>query len=356
MFYLSDKVTAFLWMYKTFCIFAVRMSRNTTIFTILIALGVVLLWVDVCSGSIWLNPLSCIRTGDSLFNAESIEHRILFHIRLPKVLTALLAGSALSVSGLLMQTLFRNPLAGPYTLGVSSGASLGVALVTLCTTLVGSAVGGYFSVIVAAIAGSALVLLLVMLVARHVTNNVSLLIVGMMFGSIAGALVNLLQNFANPDALKLFIVWTLGSLSSVGWGQIPYLAAVWLIGMTVCIYLIKPLNGLLLGEGYAQGLGIPIRTSRFLIVFSTGLLAGGVTAFCGPIAFIGVAVPHIAHGLFHTSNHRISLPASALIGADMLLLCDILCSLFTYPLPISTVSALFGAPIIIWIILKRKQI
>ena len=356
MFYLSDKVTAFLWMYKTFCIFAVRMSRNTTIFTILIALGVVLLWVDVCSGSIWLNPLSCIRTGDSLFNAESIEHRILFHIRLPKVLTALLAGSALSVSGLLMQTLFRNPLAGPYTLGVSSGASLGVALVTLCTTLVGSAVGGYFSVIVAAIAGSALVLLLVMLVARHVTNNVSLLIVGMMFGSIAGALVNLLQNFANPDALKLFIVWTLGSLSSVGWGQMPYLAAVWLIGMAVCIYLIKPLNGLLLGEGYAQGLGIPIRTSRFLIVFSTGLLAGGVTAFCGPIAFIGVAVPHIAHGLFHTSNHRISLPASALIGADMLLLCDILCSLFTYPLPISTVSALFGAPIIIWIILKRKQI
>lgn len=356
MFYLSDKVTAFLWMYKTFCIFAVRMSRNTTIFTILIALGVVLLWVDVCSGSIWLNPLSCIRTGDSVFNAESIEHRILFHIRLPKALTALLAGSALSVSGLLMQTLFRNPLAGPYTLGVSSGASLGVALVTLCTTLVGSAVGGYFSVIVAAIAGSALVLLLVMLVARHVTNNVSLLIVGMMFGSIAGALVNLLQNFANPDALKLFIVWTLGSLSSVGWGQMPYLAAVWLIGMAVCIYLIKPLNGLLLGEEYAQGLGIAIRPTRFLIVFSTGLLAGGVTAFCGPIAFIGVAVPHIAHGLFHTSNHRISLPASALIGADMLLLCDILCSLFTYPLPISTVSALFGAPIIIWIILKRKQI
>ncbi len=356
MFYLSGKVTAFLWMYKTFCTFAVGMNRNATIFTILIALGIVLLCIDICSGSIWINPLSCIGTGDALFCMERIESRILFHIRLPKALTALLAGSALSVSGLLMQTLFRNPLAGPYTLGVSSGASLGVALVTLCTTLVGSAVGGYFSVIVAAIVGSAFVLLLVMWVARHVTNNVSLLIVGLMFGSIAGALVNLLQNFANPDALKLFIVWTLGSLSSVGWGQIPFLAAVWLLGMVICIYLIKPLNGLLLGEWYARGLGVSIRAIRLLIILSTGLLAGGVTAFCGPIAFIGVAVPHIAHGLFRTSNHRISLPASALIGADMLLLCDILCSLFTYPLPISTVSALFGAPIIIWIILKRKQI
>ena len=175
-----------------------------------------------------------------------------------------------------------------------------------------------------------------------------------MFGSIAGALVSLLQNFANPDALKLFIVWTLGSLSSVSWSDMKMLLPILLIGTLLVLCVLKPLNGLLLGEDYARGLGINIPRTRLLIVLATGLLAGGVTAFCGPIAFIGVAVPHIARGIFRTSNHRITLPASALIGACLLLLCDTLCSLFTYPLPISTVSALFGAPVILWIILKQK--
>ena len=246
-------------------------------------------------------------------------------------------------------------MAGPYTLGVSSGASLGVALATLCATFAGVSAAGRFSTVLAAIVGSTVVLLLVMLVARRVKSNVSLLIVGMMLGSIAGALVNLLQNFANPDALKLFIVWTLGSLSSVGWEDMLWLMPVWLVGMALCLALMKPLNGLLMGEDYARGLGIHIEQTRMLIVLSTGLLAGGITAFCGPVAFIGVAVPHIARGIFRTSNHRTTLPASALIGADMLLVCDLLCSLFTYPLPISTVSALFGAPIIIWIIIKGNK-
>ena len=295
----------------------------------------------------WLWPLS---------DLSVMEHNILHAIRLPKAVTAILAGSALSVAGLIMQTLFRNPLAGPYTLGVSSGASLGVALLTM--------LGGILSTFnfqlsalglpIAAVIGASLVLLLVMAVSRRVTSNVSLLIVGMMFGSIAGALVSLLQNFANPDALKLFIVWTLGSLSSVGWSDMTMLVPIILLGTLFVLLALKPLNGLMLGEDYARGLGINVSRTRLYIVLATGLLAGGVTAFCGPIAFIGVAVPHIARGIFRTSNHRITIPASALIGACLLLVCDVLCSLFIYPLPISTVSALFGAPVIIWIILKNK--
>jgi iron complex transport system permease protein len=285
-----------------------------------------------------------------------MEQQILHAIRLPKALTAIMAGAALSVAGLIMQTLFRNPLAGPYTLGVSSGASLGVAMLTMLGGLLSTVRFqlSSFTLPVSAVIGATLVLLLVLAVSKRVTSNVSLLIVGMMFGSIAGALVSLLQNFANPDALKLFIVWTLGSLSSVGWSDMPMLLPILALGVLCVLMVVKPLNGLLLGEDYARGLGINVARTRLFIVLATGLLAGGVTAFCGPIAFIGVAVPHIARGVFRTSNHRVTLPASALIGACLLLVCDMLCSLFVYPLPVSTVSALFGAPVIIWIILKNK--
>ena len=324
------------------------MRKIIIIFVILTALLVFLFGLDVCSGSIWLWPFG---------ELSPMENNILHAIRLPKAVTAILAGASLSVSGLIMQTLFRNPLAGPYTLGVSSGASLGVALLTMCSTVLPLAAGlSPFVVMLPAAAciGATLVLLLVLAVSRRVTSNVSLLIVGLMFGSIAGALVSLLQNFANPDALKLFIVWTLGSLSSVGWGDMQLLIPILLVGAIFVLLALKPLNGLLLGEDYARGLGINVNRTRLFIVLATGLLAGGVTAFCGPIAFIGVAVPHIARGIFRTSNHRITVPASALLGACLLLVCDVLCSLFIYPLPISTVSALFGAPVIIWIILKNK--
>jgi len=329
------------------------MRQNTVIFVSLVVLLVLLLGLDICSGTIWLWPF-----GDSL---SPMEHQIMHAIRIPKAITAIMAGASLSVAGLIMQTLFRNPLAGPYTLGVSSGASLGVAFLTMCSAILlpfSSLEGrlGGVSILLpfAAVIGATLVLLLVMAVSRRVTSNVSLLIVGMMFGSIAGALVSLMQNFANPDALKLFIVWTLGSLSSVGWGDMYMLLPILLLGTLFVLLALKPLNGLLLGEDYARALGINVSRSRLYIVLATGLLAGGVTAFCGPIAFIGVAVPHIARGIFRTSNHRITIPAAALIGACLLLVCDVLCSLFIYPLPISTVSALFGAPMIIWIILKNR--
>lgn len=322
------------------------MSRNASICIVLCLLFIVLLCLDICSGSVWLSPF------DSSLTA--LEEQILIDIRLPKALTAIIAGISLSIAGLMMQTLFRNPLAGPYTLGVSSGATLGVAIITMCSIWLTTHTALFLPL--AACIGAAVVLLLVIAVSKRVTNNVSLLIVGMMFGSIASALVNVLQNFSNPDSLKLFIVWTLGSLHSVGWSDMPFLLGVVLCGLIIVLCVLKPLNGLLLGEDYARGLGIHVGRTRFLIVLATGLLAGGVTAFCGPIAFIGVAVPHIARGILKSSNHRHTIPLSALIGACLLLACDILCSLATYPLPISTVSALFGAPIIIWIIMKKSTI
>ena len=330
------------------------MRKNTYIFIALSLLLLVLALLDTCGGSVWISPL---RLAD-IANSQSPIANILLHLRLPKMLTAILAGASLSVAGLMMQTLFRNPLAGPYILGVSSGASLGVALVTMLGTLSFSPLrliaSSPNSLIAAAIIGSMLTMLLVMLFAKRIRSNVTLLIVGMMVGNIAGALVNMIQNFANPDSLKLFVVWTLGSLNGVGWQQFPTLVIGIAIAAIIVVMLIKPLNGLLLGEDYARGLGINVERTRWMMVLASCLLAGSVTAFCGPIAFIGVAVPHIARGVFATSNHRITVPASALIGANILLVCDILCNLGTYSLPISTMSALFGAPIILWIVLKKK--
>ena len=314
------------------------------IFPILIFLLLLLFVIDLMVGAADI-PFSALWT-------DGLEHRILMQLRLPKALTAVIAGVALSLSGLQMQTLFRNPLAGPSVLGVSSGATLGVAFLVMLGSVLGfSAASGWM--ILCAVLGAMLILLVVLFISFRVQGGATLLIVGMMIGSVAGALVNVLQNYADPDSLKLYITWTLGSLAAVGWAEMRWLVALFLAGTALAILLIKPLNGLLLGEDYAVSLGIPIRRVRTLLILSTGLLAGGVTAFCGPIAFVGVAVPHIARGLMRTSNHRLTLPTAALVGADLLLLCDIICYSATYPLPISTVSALFGAPIVIWVILRR---
>ena len=314
------------------------------IFPILILLLLLLFVIDLMVGAADI-PLSALWT-------DGLEHRILMQLRLPRALTAVIAGVALSLSGLQMQTLFRNPLAGPSVLGVSSGATLGVAFLVMLGSVLGfSAASGWM--ILCAVLGAMLILLVVLFISFRVQGGATLLIVGMMIGSVAGALVNVLQNYADPDSLKLYITWTLGSLAAVGWAEMRWLVALFLAGTALAILLIKPLNGLLLGEDYAASLGIPVRRVRTLLILSTGLLAGGVTAFCGPIAFVGVAVPHIARGLMRTSNHRLTLPAAALVGADLLLLCDIICYSATYPLPISTVSALFGAPIVIWVILRR---
>lgn len=320
------------------------MKRNSLILASLALALPLLFLMDVQCGSRFI--------ALSYFWQEGVEQRILYYIRLPKAITAILAGIALSVSGLQMQTLFRNPLAGPYILGVSSGATLGVAALVLCGVLGGFAATSSLTVLFA-IAGATGILMLIMALSRRATSITTLLIVGMMVGSVAGALVNVMQHFANPDSLKLFITWTLGSLSSVSWSQLAWLSAIVGCGLALAYLSIRALNGLILGEDYARSLGINLSRTRLILIASTGLLAGGVTAFCGPIAFVGVAVPHLARTLLATSNHRLTMPATCLIGANMLLICDMLSSAFTYPLPISTISALFGAPIVVWILLDR---
>lgn len=309
---------------------------------------------DLAWGSIHisLNEIIATFTGNG---QNGINSEILLNFRLPKAITAVLAGASLSVAGLMMQTLFRNPLADPYILGISSGASLGVALITMASAFLPVVlVNSGWAMILAAVIGAALVLLLVVGVSFRIQNAVSLLIVGIMFGTIAGSIVSVLQNFSNPDAIKLFVMWTFGSLSAVTWTYMQVLLPVSFIGIGMAFLLQKRLDGLLLGENYARGLGVPIMQTRFLIVIATGLLAGGITAFTGPIAFVGVAIPHIARGIFRTSSHKILLPATVLCGASLLLVCDIISQIPTYTLPINTISSLFGAPIILWIILKRK--
>jgi len=333
--------------------------RNTLLFLILSLLIVILFMADLMLGSVSIPIRDFFNTLFS--DNQSISYNeIILNYRLPKAVTAILAGTALSVSGLLMQTLFRNPLAGPDVLGVNAGAGLGVALVTMLFSGAGTAILGIGSwgIVVSAIIGAAGVLLLVLLTSVKVPDLVSLLIIGMMFGYIGGSLVSILQSFSSPDTLKIFIVWTFGSLSAVSWSMMPALVLVVFSGLIITFIIIKPLNALLLGEHYATGLGVSIARTRFLIILSTALLAGGVTAFAGPVTFIGVTVPHIARGLFRSWDHKIVIPASILSGACLMLLCDIVSQLpgsGGTTLPINSVTALFGAPMIIWILLRNNK-
>lgn len=328
-------------------------NRNFLYFAILSVLTMLLFLSDLAWGSITI-PFREIL--DVFFGkGKSINTEILLNFRLPKAITAILTGAALSVAGLMMQTLFRNPLAEPYILGVSSGASLGVALVTMASGFLPVILmNSGWAMILAAVIGGALVLLMVLGVSFRIQNAVSLLIVGIMFGTIAGSVVSVMQNFSNPDAIKLFIMWTFGSLSAVTWTYMQALLPIILLGLLMAMMLHKRLDVLLLGENYARGLGVSVIQTRFFIILATGLLAGGITAFTGPIAFVGVAIPHIARGIFKTSTHKILIPATMLCGASLLLVCDLISQMPSYTLPINTISSLFGAPIILWIILKKK--
>lgn len=330
------------------------MNLNKNILFIFLAiLLAVLILVDLAWGSIQISFADIFATIRGS-QTDKIIYEILVNYRLPKAITAILVGAALSVAGLLMQTLFRNPLADPYILGVSSGASLGVAIVVMASSALPFVVQNAWSLIIAAVIGAALVLILVVAVSFKVRDAVSLLIVGIMFGTISSAFVTVLQNFSNPDTMKIFITWTFGSLSAVTWQYMAVLFPTVLIGTAMAFALQKRLDGFLLGENYARALGIPIQQTRFLIVIVTGLLAGSITAFAGPIAFVGIAIPHIARGLFRTSSHRILLPACILLGASLLLICDVVTQIPTHTLPLNTVSALFGAPIVIWILVGKK--
>lgn len=327
---------------------------HTPKFILLIGICLVALIADIALGSVII-PIKEIYHALFVDN-ESIFFQIIVNHRLPKAITAILVGASLSVAGLLMQTLFRNPLAGPDVLGINSGASLGVALLTLGSSTLPFLAGNGYAQVIAATFGAAFILALVLLTSTRVKNTVSLLIVGVMFGYFTSSIVSILQNLSNPDTLKLFITWTFGSLSAVGWNQLQVLAPILILAIIGGLIIVKPLNAFLLGGKYAKGLGVSVNRTRIHIILITSILAGTATAFTGPIAFIGITIPHIARGIFQTSNHKIIMPASVLCGSTILLICDIISQMpgFNTILPINAVTALFGAPIILWILLKNK--
>ena len=331
-------------------------QRSTTLFIILSLLLVILFMLDLLIGSVHIplrDILGTLFGGD----VDASTRLIVLDIRLIKAIVAILTGMALSVSGLQMQTLFRNPLAGPYVLGINSGASLGVALFILGMPLLGIATNSTMSSIGTAGAawlGSALILAFVASVSTRIKDIMVILILGMMISSGVSAVVQILQYLSNEEALKSFVIWTMGSLGDVTTNQLHLMLPAVLLGLVVSVAVIKPLNLLLLGEQYARTMGLNVRRSRYLIFLSTTLLAGTVTAFCGPIGFVGLAIPHIARMLFSNADHRILLPASALCGAVTLLICDIVSKSLT--LPINTITALLGIPIVIWVVIRNKSI
>lgn len=330
--------------------------RSTTLFIILAILLVILFVVDLVVGAVHI-PLRDILCALFWGEVDLATRIIVLNIRLVKTVVAVLAGVALSVSGLQMQTLFRNPLAGPYVLGISSGASLGVAIFILGMPLLGITTNSSLSSIGiagAAWIGSALILAFVASVSTRIKDIMVVLIMGMMISSGVSAVVQILQYLSHEEALKSFVIWTMGSLGDVTTNQLYLMLPAVLIGLAVSVVVTKPLNLLLLGEQYARTMGLNVRRSRYLIFLSTTLLAGTITAFCGPIGFVGLAIPHIARMLFSNADHRILLPASALCGAVVLLSCDIISKWLV--LPINTITALFGIPIVIWVVIRNKSI
>ena len=286
---------------------------------------------------------------------------IILNYRLPKAIVAILVGIGLSISGLLMQTLFRNPLAGPYVLGLSSGASLGVATVLLGAAFLPAFLSEFFlssfGIILASSLGSFLVLLSVLAIAQLLRDTMAILIVGLMFGSLTSAIVGSLTYFSTAEQLQKFTFWSLGNLGNLSWNSIGILCCCVVIGLLLSISSIKPLNALLLGENYAKSLGMNYKKTKYIIIFATSLLAGSITAFAGPIAFIGLAVPHIAKLVFQTSNHKILFWSTLLFGAIIMLICDIISQVpgTEIILPINAVTSIFGAPIVIWLLVRKRK-
>ena len=288
---------------------------------------------------------------------------IILKFRLPKALTATLAGAALGVSGLQMQTLFKNPLAGPFVLGISSGASLGVALVMLTasattpTLLADLGIISDFGLVIAASLGAASVLAMMLVVSRRVQDTMTLLILGLLFGYATSAIVSILLQFSSKERIQSYIMWTFGSFAGVTWRQLVVLIPVILLSLLGAVLQSKSLNALLLGESYARSLGLTVQKTRFSIITSASILAGGITAFCGPIAFLGVAIPHLCRSLFNTSDHRILIPSVIIMGAILALIADLFSQLWVSQmvLPLNAVTALIGTPVVTWVILRRNS-
>lgn len=329
-------------------------------FTVLFVLLLLCFFLNISLGSLSIpnKDILDILLGHS--NNLSWQ-RIIMDYRLPKAITAIIVGSGLGISGLLMQTLFRNPLAGPFVLGITSGASLGVAIVTMGASLFGGILMGIlasqWSIVIAATLGSFLVLLTVLIVASKVRDTMAILIIGLMFASISAAVVNVLSYFSTAEELQQFFFWGFGSLGNLSWNEIVVLAIIYVIGLICSLLSIKTLNSLLLGENYAKSLGLNMKQSRLLIIIATSLLAGTITAFAGPIAFVGLAIPHITRQIFNTANHKILLPAVFLIGALVMLVCDSIAQLpnSEYTLPINAITSLIGAPVVIWLLVRKRK-
>ena len=328
-------------------------SRSTILFVFLALLTAILFVVNIAIGSVNI-PLAEI-WGVMKGEAGADIRSIVVDIRLVRAVVALLAGVALSVSGLQMQVLFRNPLAGPYVLGVSAGASFGVALLLLGAPLLGITMPPIVQSLGSAGAawiGSAVVLVAVVALARRIKDIMVMLILGIMLSSGVGAVVEIMQYFSSEASLKSYVIWTMGSLGEVTTSQLAIIVPVIVVGVALAVATIKPMNMLLMGENYAGSMGLNIGRTRRLILASTTLLAGTITAFCGPIGFVGIAIPHIARMLFRSADHRVLLPATLLCGAVMMLTGDIVAKLLT--LPINTITALMGIPIVIYIVIRNR--
>jgi iron complex transport system permease protein len=339
----------------------IRTKTYQRSFTILALVLVFCFILNISLGSVYI-PLKDIFKSiiGAATEQESWEY-IIQDYRLPKAFTAILVGSGLGISGLLMQTLFRNPLAGPFVLGISSGASLGVALIILGSSLFGGIFAflmiSKWSIVIAASLGSFLVLMSVMVVSIKIRDTMAILIIGLMFSSITAAIVSVLSYFGSAQQLQQYIFWGFGSLGNLSWKELGIFFIIYFLGMILSISSVKSLNSLLLGENYAKSLGLNIKKSRLTIIIATSLLAGTITAFAGPIAFIGLAIPHMTRQIFNTSNHKILLPAVFLFGAIVMLICDSIAQVpnSDYTLPINAITSLIGAPVVIWLLVRKRK-
>lgn len=334
--------------------------RGLLLLLLIVVLLTALLNISLGSVNIPLKDITAAFFGNNSDSNNSFRY-IILEYRLPKVITAILTGSGLAVSGLLMQTLFRNPLAGPYVLGLSSGASLGVALILMGASFFGGAMTGLllskWSLVIASSIGSSLVLLAVLLASAKLRDTMAILIIGLMFASLTAAVVSVLAYFSPAAQLQQYVFWSFGSLGNLSWEEVFILSLFWLSGILLSVTCIKNLNTLLLGEQYAKSLGVHISRNRIVIIAATSLLAGSITAFAGPIAFVGLAVPHLIRQVIPVNDHRILLPAVIMGGAILMLICDIAAQLpgSQYTLPINAITSLIGAPVVIWLLVRKRK-
>jgi iron complex transport system permease protein len=337
-------------------------SRNAILFSSLILLLLLTLLLNISLGQVSIPIKEVIKSLSGGETSKETWDYIIINFRLPKAITAVLVGVGLSVSGLLMQTLFRNPLAGPYVLGLSSGSSLGVAFVILSAGLLPAVFSQFlvssYGIILASCIGSSLVLLLILIVSQRLRDTMSILIVGLMFSSFTGAIVSVFSYFSTAEQLQKYTFWSMGSIGNLSWLNIAILTISVFVGLLFSLFSLKSLDALLLGENYAKSMGLNLKKSRYIIIFATSILAGSITAFAGPIAFIGLAVPHLGKLVFQTSNHKTLFFATLLIGAIIMLFCDTISQMpgFDFTLPINAITSIIGAPIVIWLIVRKKSI